>query len=109
MPPLIVTVGSSLMPTLPLVKCLTVSSSVCHCVDLWVCILVRSSSDNVPSKMLDVIGYFVSQLAMVDINSLAGGSHYSQPCVVPFLPHEEELYNKLVSLLQWSLLIIPVH
>ena len=49
--------------------------------------------------MLDVIGYFVSQLAMLDINSLAGGSNYSQPCVAPFLPHEEELYNKLVSIL----------
>lgn len=67
-------------------------------VELWVCILVRSSN-NVPSKILDVIGYFVSQLAMVDINGLARGDHYSQPCVVPFLPHEEELYNKLVSML----------
>ena len=66
-------------------------------VEFWVCILVRSSSDNIPSRMLDVIGYFVSQLAMVDISGLAGGSHYSQPSVVPFLPHEEELYNKLVS------------
>ena len=59
---------------------------------------VKTSSDNVPSKTLDVIGYFVSHLAMVDVSSLAGGIHYSQPCVVPFLPHEEELYNKLVSI-----------
>lgn len=59
---------------------------------------VKSSSDKVTSKVLDVIGYFVSKLAMVDINSLAGGSHYSQPCIMPFLPHEEELYNKLVHL-----------
>ena len=57
---------------------------------------VRVSSSNVPSKMLDVIGYYANELAMVDINSLAGGSHYSHPCVGPFLPHEEELYNKLV-------------
>ena len=85
--------------------------SVCY-VELWVCILVRSSSDNVPSKMLDVIGYFVSQLAMVNINGLAGGGHYSQPCVVPFLPHEEELYNKLVHLhiyCMHALLIIQAH
>ena len=60
---------------------------------------VKTSSDNVLSKMLDVIGYFVSHLAMVDISSLAGGSHYSQPCVVPFLPHEEEVYNKLVVMI----------
>ena len=66
-------------------------------VELWVCILVKSSSDNVPSKMLDVIGYFVRQLAMLDIGSLAAESgHYSKPYNAPFLPHEEELYNKLV-------------
>jgi len=54
--------------------------------------LVKSSS-GVPSTMLDVIGYFVSHLAMVDISSLATGHHsYSEA----FLPHEEELYNKLV-------------
>ena len=59
--------------------------------------LVKSSSDKVPSKMLDVIGYFVKQLVILDISSLAGGSgHYSQPYNAPFLPHEEELYNKLV-------------
>ena len=47
--------------------------------------------------MLDVIGYFVKQLVILDISSLAGGSgHYSQPYNAPFLPHEEELYNKLV-------------
>ena len=46
--------------------------------------------------MLDVIGYYVNQLAMLDIGSLAGSDHYSQPYNDPFLPHEEELYNKLV-------------
>ena len=59
---------------------------------------VKLSSDNIPSKMLDVIGYFVTQLAMVNINGVATDGHYSHPSTMPFLPHEEELYNKLVSL-----------
>lgn len=66
------------------------------------------SSDNIPSKTLDVIGYFVSQLAMVDINGLANSSHYSKSYAEPFLPHDEEVYNKLVSrLLRTGLTIVP--
>ena len=53
--------------------------------------------------MLDVIGHFVSELAMVDMNSLAAS--YSQSPVMMFLPHEEELYNKLVSSLVNSIVL----
>ena len=95
--PLTVTVGYSLMLTWPLVKCSIVSVYIplSSCV-VFNCgfVFTVKSSNNVASKMLDVIGYFTSQLAMVNINSLASGSYYSQPCVTPFLPHEEEVYDK---------------
>jgi len=61
----------------------------------WVCIsLVKPSSGAKASNLLDVVGYFVSHLAMTNITTLAASGHYVQTYTEPFLPHEEEVYNK---------------
>ena len=57
-------------------------------------LLVKPSSGAALSKLLDVIDYFVSHLAMTDVMTLATSGHYTQTYTEPFLPHEEELYNK---------------
>ncbi|XP_065898419.1 DNA-dependent protein kinase catalytic subunit-like isoform X2 [Dysidea avara] len=75
---------------------------------------LKPSSGAALSKLLDVIDYFVSHLAMTDVMTLATSGHYTQTYTEPFLPHEEELYNKsrctlTVELLRFLTILLNHH